>query len=228
MRACASSGARSGNCCDNVKPNEICVQHLQAMVASNQCVIRGDTVMPRLFVGLELPEEVANVLSGLRWGLPGARWTDPSDYHLTLRFIGDIDRRTAREIEDELAEIDRQAVPVSVMGLGVFGGDKPHTVYASIAANRALMELHAEAERCLRRLGLKPEGRKFTPHVTLARLRSASVLDVADYLATHARFPHCQFTAERFALFSARETFGGGPYIVEAAYPLQEAAYPAE
>ena len=84
-----------------------------------------------------------------------------------------------------------------------------------------LIELQSESERCLRRLGLPPEPRKFTPHVTLARLRSASVLDVADYLAATAHFPARTFTAERFALFSARETFGGGPYIVEAAYPLQ-------
>lgn len=176
--------------------------------------------MPRLFVGLEVPEDVATLLSGLRWGLPGARWIDPSDYHLTLRFIGDIDRRAARDIENELADIDRHPVPVAIDGLGAFGGDKPHTIYASIAPNKALMELQAESERCLRRLGLKPEGRKFTPHVTLARLRSASVLDVADYLAAHAPVPPCRFTAEHFSLFSARETFGGGPYIVEAAYPL--------
>jgi len=184
--------------------------------------------MPRLFVGLELPEDVATALAGLRWGLPGARWVDPSDYHLTLRFIGDIDRRAARDIEDELSEIDREAIPISIDGLGAFGGDKPHTVFASIAPNRALHDLQAEAERCLRRLGLKPEVRKFTPHITLARLRSASVLDVADYLAAHARFRDCHFTAERFALFSARETFGGGPYIVEAAYPLYEAFHAAE
>lgn len=177
--------------------------------------------MPRLFVGLELPEDVATLLSGLRWGLPGARWVDPSDYHLNLRFIGDISRRDAREIEDELSEIDRRPVPVSVAGLGVFGGDKPHTIYAGIAPNRELIELQAESERCLRRLGLKPEGRKFIPHVTLARLRSASVLDVADYLSANAPVPPCHFVADSFALFSARETFGGGPYIVEAAYPLQ-------
>lgn len=177
--------------------------------------------MPRLFVGLELPDDIASLLSGLRWGLPGARWVDPSDYHLTLRFIGDIDRRFARDIEDELAEIGRESVPVALTGLDVFGGDKPHTLYASVAPNRALIELQAESERCLRRLGLKPEPRKFTPHVTLARLRAASVLDVADYLAAHAPFPPCRFTAEHFSLFSARETFGGGPYIVEAAYPLQ-------
>ncbi len=179
--------------------------------------------MPRLFVGLELPEDVATLLSGLRWGLPGARWIDPSDYHLTLRFIGDINRREAREIEDELSEIDRRPVPVSVAGLGVFGGDKPHTIFAGIAPNRELIELQAESERCLRRLGLKPEGRKFTPHVTLARLRGVSAGAVAAYLGTRGYFPPLRFTAERFVLYSSRDSVGGGPYIVEAEYPLSAA-----
>lgn len=182
--------------------------------------------MPRLFIGLELPDDVAASLSGLRGGLPGARWVDPADYHLTLRFIGDIDRRAAREIEDELSEIDADAVPISIGSLGVFGGDKPHTLYAGVVPSRELLDLHAESERCLRRLGMKPEGRKFTPHITLARLRSTSVLDVVDYLSAHCLFGRQDFTAERFALFSARETFGGGPYIVEAAYPLLQSAFP--
>ena len=177
--------------------------------------------MPRLFVGLEIPETIADRLAALRGGLPGARWIEPADYHLTLRFIGDIARRAAREIEDELAEIEREEIPVELDGLGVFGGDKPHTIYAKIIASRPMAELQAQAERVLRRLGLPPEPRKFTPHVTLARLRGTSVLDVADYLAqTHP--PALRFTAERFALFSAREQVGGGPYIVEAAYPLQQ------
>ena len=178
--------------------------------------------MPRLFIGLEVPPEVAGSLSLLRGGLPGARWAAPSDYHLTLRFIGDIDRRAAREIENELAEIDRSAIPVILTGLGTFGGDKPHTLYAGVTLARELLDLQSEIERVLRRLGLKPEPSKFTPHITLARLRNPSVLDVADYLAEHGRAAHERFTAERFALFSARETFGGGPYIVEAAYLLQE------
>lgn len=186
--------------------------------------------MPRLFVGLELPEPVATRLSSLRGGLSGARWIDPSDYHITLRFIGDIDRRMAHEIEDELSEIGREALEVKIAGLGVFGGDKPHTLYAVIHPSRPLLALQAESERCLRRLGLKQEARKFTPHITLARLRSSvSVLDVADYLAVHGAVATREgvppaagesFMAERFALFSAREPHGGGPYIVEAAYPL--------
>ena len=88
--------------------------------------------MPRLFVGLEVPEDIGSALSMMRGGLPGARWIDPSDYHLTLRFIGDIDRRAARDIEDELAEIDHEPISVTINGLGVFGGDKPHTLFAGI------------------------------------------------------------------------------------------------
>jgi RNA 2',3'-cyclic 3'-phosphodiesterase len=176
--------------------------------------------MPRLFIGLEVPEDMTLRLSALRGGLPGARWADPADYHLTLRFIGDIDKRTAREIEDELSEIDSGPIAVHMAGLGVFGGDKPHTLFASIAPNKALNELQIESERALRRIGLPPEQRKFMPHVTLARLRSTSVLDLADYLQSFGHVPNQGFTADRFALFSARESVGGGPYIVEAAYPL--------
>ena len=176
--------------------------------------------MPRLFIGLEVPDDISVRLSTFRGGLPGARWIDPSDYHLTLRFIGDIDRRLAREIEDELSEIDSGPIEVSLGGLGVFGGDKPHTLYAAIQTNRALCDLQSESERRLRRLGLPPEQRKFVPHVTLARLRATSVLDLADYLQASGYFARQGFTAERFALFSARESVGGGPYIVEAAYPL--------
>jgi 2'-5' RNA ligase len=176
--------------------------------------------MPRLFIGLEVPEQTMLWLSSLRGGLHGARWIDPSDYHLTLRFIGDIDRRMARDIEDELSEIDSGPITCKLTGLNVFGGDKPHTLYAGIALNRELIELQGESERCLRRLGLPPEQRKFVPHVTLARLRSTSVLDLADYLQANGDARPKTFTADRFALFSARESVGGGPYIVEAAYPL--------
>ena len=82
------------------------------------------------------------------------------------------------------------------------------------------MELQAELERLMQRVGLDPEGRKFTPHVTLARLRDASNQDVADYLSVRGYFPSRSFTVERFVLFSSRASVGGGPYIVEDAYAL--------
>jgi 2'-5' RNA ligase len=83
-----------------------------------------------------------------------------------------------------------------------------------------LVELQAEQERMMQRIGLEPEGRKFTPHVTLARLRDSSSRDVADYLATRPLFRSMSFPVGRFVLFSSRASSGGGPYIVEAVYPL--------
>jgi 2'-5' RNA ligase len=80
--------------------------------------------------------------------------------------------------------------------------------------------LQAEHERLMQRVGLEPEGRKFTPHVTLARLRDSSSRQVADYLAARALIDARPFTVSRFVLFSARASVGGGPYVVEAAYPL--------
>ena len=82
------------------------------------------------------------------------------------------------------------------------------------------MDLQAEHERRLRRIGVEPETRKYTPHVTLARLRGVGQAAVANYLATRGALFAEPFTAERFVLYSARERSGGGPYVVEAAYPL--------
>ena len=82
------------------------------------------------------------------------------------------------------------------------------------------MDLQAEQERRLRRIGLEPEARKFTPHVTLARLRGVAQAAVADYLAARGALQAEAFTVDRFVLFSARDGTGGGPYVVEAAYPL--------
>jgi 2'-5' RNA ligase len=83
-----------------------------------------------------------------------------------------------------------------------------------------LMELQAEHERLLQRLGLEPEGRKYTPHVTLARLRDSSSREVADYLSARGHYRSAPFEVSRFVLFSSRSSVGGGPYVVEEAYPL--------
>ncbi|MGY8666669.1 RNA 2',3'-cyclic phosphodiesterase [Bradyrhizobium sp. UFLA05-109] len=176
--------------------------------------------MPRLFTGLEIPAEVGQTLSNLRGGLPGARWIDPENYHVTLRFIGDIDGPSANEIASLLFRVDRKPFEVKVQGLTSFGGRKPRAVVATIAPSKPLMELQAELERMMQRIGLDPEGRKFIPHVTLARLHDASDQDVADYLSLRGYFPSKVFTAERFVLFSSRASTGGGPYVVEDSYDL--------
>ena len=176
--------------------------------------------MPRLFAGLEIPAEIGQSLSNLRGGLPGARWIDPENYHVTLRFIGDIDGMSANEIASMLFRVNRKPFEVKVQGLQSFGGKKPRAVVASVEPSRPLIELQAELERMMQRIGLDPEGRKFIPHVTLARLYDASDQDVADYLSLRGYFPSKAFLAERFVLFSSRASTGGGPYVVEDAYEL--------
>jgi 2'-5' RNA ligase len=177
--------------------------------------------MPRLFTALELTPEAEAALAQTRGGLLGARWIDPEDYHVTLRFIGDVDARTADEIADILWQVRRPAAPIAFEALAWFGGDKPGAIVARIRANPGLSELQSDHERRLRRLGLPPETRNFLPHVTLARMRSVSALAVADYLASRGALDAPSFAAQRFVLYSARDTVGGGPYVVEAAYPLR-------
>jgi RNA 2',3'-cyclic 3'-phosphodiesterase len=176
--------------------------------------------MPRLFTALELPETVVSQMALMRGGVVGARWLEPEDYHITLRFVGDIDARAARDIAETLADIRRPKAHVRFDGLSWFGGDKPRAIVARVKADPALMDLQAEQERRLRRIGIEPETRKFTPHVTLARLRGVGQRGIADYLAARGALQADAFTAERFVLYSARDGFGGGPYVVEAAYPL--------
>ena len=156
----------------------------------------------------------------LRGGLPGARWIDPENYHLTLRFIGDIDDVMASEIALLLGRVRRRSFELRFDGLTSFGGRKPRALVAALAPSSEVMELQAEHERLIQRVGLEPEGRKYTPHVTLARLRDTSSLQVADYLSARGAFRSAPFEVSRFVLFSSRASVGGGPYLVEAAYPL--------
>jgi RNA 2',3'-cyclic 3'-phosphodiesterase len=176
--------------------------------------------MPRLFTGVEIPSDVGQALATLRGGLPGARWIDPGNYHLTLRFIGDVDDATAHEVAFMLSRVKRGSFDLHMEGLTSFGGRKPRAVVASVAPAQALIDVQAEQERLMQRIGLEPEGRKFTPHVTLARLRESSSQQVAEYLSARGYFRISPFRVSRFVLFSSRASIGGGPYVVEASYPL--------
>eukprot|EP01037_Dinobryon_pediforme_P010126 gene10126-10193_t len=175
--------------------------------------------MPRLFTALEIPVELAEELALFRGGIAGGRWIDPEFYHITLRFIGDVDRAVARDVVSTLAQIRRSSLNVTLTGLDYFGGERPRAIVAKVQPSQPLLELQAEQERLLRRIGFEPEPRKFTPHVTLARLRQASQISVADYLSARG-FLSRSFTATRFVLLSSRDSVGGGPYQLEASYPL--------
>src|SRR5262249_19851666 len=142
---------------------------------------------------LEIPPEIGQSLAMLRGGLPGARWVEPENYHLTLRFIGDVDGVVARDVASILSGVARAPFDLRLDGLASFGGRKPRAIVAAVAASPGLYELQSEHERLMLRLGLAPEGRKYTPHVTLARLRETSSRQVADYLAVRAPYRSVPF-----------------------------------
>jgi 2'-5' RNA ligase len=178
--------------------------------------------MPRLFVALEVPRNAAMSLSLLRGGLPGARWIDVENFHITLRFIGDIDGRTADEVVDRLDRIDRPEFQLALSGMGSFGSKKPHSIFAGVTPAPEMFALQGEVERICQRLGLPADPRKFTPHVTLARLRNVRTDDVAHYLSGRGDFHTAPFMVNRFVLMSSKESVGGGPYVTEEIFPLSE------
>ncbi|TPW26999.1 RNA 2',3'-cyclic phosphodiesterase [Pararhizobium mangrovi] len=187
--------------------------------------------MPRLFIALEIPHDAALSLSLLRGGLPGARWIDTENYHLTLRFVGDVEGPIAADLATALHGIRRREFALALAGVGAFGNRKPRAVWAGVSASPDLHALQGEVDRACRRVGLPGDARKFTPHVTLARLRQPRVDEVARYLAGHGDFRTQAFTVDNFVLMSSRESVGGGPYIVEEDYgllPARRGETPAE
>ena len=181
--------------------------------------------MPRLFTGIELPEDVVRRLSMLRAGLNGASWIDPENYHITMRFVGDITDAQANHFADALADIQFDSFDLEVSGLGSFGGNKPRSLWAAIKPSPALQLLQKAHERAARLAGLPPETRNFVPHVTLARLRNVSPFAAAEYLARHGGFFAAPFPVSRFILFSSRPNQGGGPYLVEGGFPSWDMAF---
>lgn len=176
--------------------------------------------MPRLFTALEIPRDAALSLSLLRGGLPGARWIDVENYHITLRFIGDVEGHVADEVANTLDRVRRPEFMLNLSGVHAFGSKKPHSIYAGVSPSPELNALQAEIERICQRLHIPADPRKFTPHVTLARLRNARIDDVAHYLSSRGNFATLPFKVGRFVLMSSRDSVGGGPYIVEEAWPL--------
>jgi 2'-5' RNA ligase len=177
--------------------------------------------MPRLFTGVELPGDVALDLDIMRGGILGARWIDRESFHITLRFIGDIGEGLAGELAYALEGVSARPFELSLKGVDVFGGNKPHTLYAGVEESADLRRLQTLHERMCQVLGLPAEARKFTPHVTLARLKEPDLSALRGYVASHGLYRSRPFVVDRFVLFSSRPSRGGGPYAVEEAYDLQ-------
>jgi 2'-5' RNA ligase len=182
--------------------------------------------LPRLFSAFEIPPDVAERLAFFRGGLFGARWVEPEDYHITLRFFGDIDPPTAQAVDIDLIATESffngDRLRLDLDEIGVFGGQQPRALIARVKPGSSLSRLQSAHEAIARRNGLTPETRKFTPHVTLARLRGVEPEAVGTWLSERAYPLALSFEAARFALYSSRDSVGGGPYRLEAVYPFRD------
>jgi 2'-5' RNA ligase len=177
--------------------------------------------MIRLFVGLALPEAVQRHLDSLCLGVPGARWVATESRHLTLRFIGDVPESVGADVDDALSEIEAPAFEMTLDGVSQFGNKfQARMLWVGTERNERLMHLAAKVESAAVRVGLEPEGRKFIPHVTLARLKDVRVDQLGPYLADHALFRAGPFPVDRFVLFSSFLSRTGAIYTPEAEYPL--------
>ena len=177
--------------------------------------------MLRLFVALPLPEEVRDRLARLASGLPGARWIDPANHHLTLRFIGEVDEGTAQDIDDALDQVTVQPFPVTIDGLGTFGrGHMAKTLWAGVQPSEPLRHLRDKVESAVVRAGLPAEERKFTPHVTLARLGDTPEARLATFLGANGMLLAGPFQADRFVLYESVLGKGGSVYHSLRDYPL--------
>lgn len=155
-----------------------------------------------------------------RVGMAGARWIEPDDFHITLRFFGDMGPSQARELAGFLAECVARPFDIRIEGLGCFGGGHPKAIWAGVKADGALDELHRAHDRAARSAGLEPDPRRYTPHVTLARLRRVRPDTVARFLEAYGGFASGPFEASRAVLLSSTPGVGGGPYVIEDVYPF--------
>ena len=164
--------------------------------------------MMRLFVALALPSAMRTRLSFLAGGLPGVRWVPPENYHLTLRFIGELPGWRAEEVDHALSNIRAPGFALQLNGVGIFAkAGRITTLYIGVERNPALEHLQAKVERALQHAGVEAERARFVPHVTMARLGSqrgeTPEAKVAAWVQSHNLFRSTPMVVEHFTLFSS-------------------------
>lgn len=175
----------------------------------------------RLFAALPIPDSVARGLLMMQGGVPGARWQAREQLHLTLRFIGEVDGRDASDLDEVLSGIDAPAFDLQLHGVGQFGNKQPHSLWAAARPNDLLDHLQRKVDTAIRRIGQPQDAHKFTPHVTLGRLRHPDLDKVREWLVTHALATSPEFAVDRFCLYSSKLTSDGSIYRVEQEYSLR-------
>lgn len=176
--------------------------------------------MHRLFVALRPPEAIRDPLIDTMEGLEGARWQSDEQLHLTLRFVGEVDRAQANDLVSALEAVRAPRFALQLRGVGTFERKGRTTaLWAKVEESELLAILHRRVERACRAAGLAPETRKFVPHVTIART-NASTGPLGSWLATHARLVLPPWQVEDFQLFESRLERGGSAYEPVVRFPL--------
>ncbi|CAN5814795.1 RNA 2',3'-cyclic phosphodiesterase [soil metagenome] len=179
--------------------------------------------MPRLFVALPVPEEIADALIVLQSGVPDAHWMAPENFHVTLCFAGEVPGGPMRDFEEELSDIAGPPFPVALAGVEQFSsGKQPRALVATVERSDRLEWLQQKVSTVARNCGIALERRKFRPHVTLARFASNAETGhhLAQFMASHGTLRAGPWIAEQFALYSSRSGRNGAIYTEEAAYGL--------
>jgi len=177
--------------------------------------------MHRLFVALRPPPAARAALLDLMEGVPGARWQDDEQLHLTLAFVGEVERPLAEDIAAALGRVDGPRPTVALRGVGSFARrGRPHSLWVGCAPDPALGQLQARVLRALRLAGARPDARAFLPHVTIARLGAAAG-PVEPFAARHAGLALPAFAAEAYLLFESSLGSAGASHAAVARYPLR-------
>jgi 2'-5' RNA ligase len=181
--------------------------------------------MHRLFVGLALPAAIRTELGLLAGGIPGARWVPPENYHLTLRFIGEVASWQAQEVDDALATIRAKPFELSLRGLGTFEkAGRISALWVGAEKSEPLVFLQAKIESALQRAGLEPERKRFAPHVTLARTDRSPPDKLMAFVQQHNLFRAPPVPVTAFTLFSSLLGKESPVYVPEVEYGLGEFA----
>lgn len=177
--------------------------------------------MLRLFVAIPIPDDVRQRLLAISSGVRGARWVRAEGMHITLFFAGEMDRDQANDLDAELESVSMPPFELSVRGLGYFErGSRIKSVWAGIEPNEALVYLHDRVESAAVKAGFERESRKFTPHITLARLKGGRADDIGPWIETHDHLSTPPFTVERFTLYRSHLAREGAMYEPMVEYQL--------
>ncbi len=181
----------------------------------------------RLFVALDLPSSLRTRLSWMSGGLQGARWVPPENYHITLRFIGEVPAWRAEEIDLALAGLRATGFDLQLSGVGTFEkGGKVMALWIGVDRNPALEHLQSKIETAMQRTGLESERRRFNPHITLARVDSVVPHKVAEWVQGRNLFRSDRVPIDHFTLFRSRLGKEQAIYDAEVEYPLRSHIQP--